>query len=114
MDIDQWLTFALLSCSLNAFAELPLNIEDLMADQGRYKLDLSANYANTERQGVTASDPIIVQTGPTSFIILPTKIGETQSNADTFVGTVGLRYGFTHNTEFIARTSFIPDSCLSD
>lgn len=88
-----------------ARADLPLTIENLITDKGKIKLDLSFAYANAERRGVSTGDPLVVQTGPTSFVTLPTVIGESIGNSDTFVGTLGLRYGLTAEAEVYARVS---------
>jgi hypothetical protein len=49
--------------------------------------------------------PIIVQTGPTSFIMLPTQIGERIGNSDTAVATFGMRYGLSAKAEVYTRMS---------
>lgn len=93
-----------------AYADLPLTIEDLIADKDKVKLDLSVAYANVDRQGVSTGEPIIVQTGPTSFVTLPTAIGESIGNSDTFVSTLGVRYGLTAKAEVYARMSVLSAS----
>lgn len=96
--------------SASAFADLPLTVEDLITDKGKVKLDVSLAYANSDRQGVSTGEPITVQTGPTSFVTLPTVIGESQGNSDALVGTLGLRYGLTGKAEIFARTSYLTSS----
>jgi len=86
---------------------MPLTVEDLITDQGRVKLDLSLTYANAEQHGVSVGQPIVVQTGPASFITIPTSVGERSGNTDTLVSTAGLRYGLTDNTELYARASYL-------
>ena len=88
-----------------AWADLPLTIEDLITDKGKVKLDLSLAYANADRHGISTGDPIIVQTGPTSFIMLPTQIGERIGNSDTAVATFGMRYGLSAKAEVYTRMS---------
>jgi len=95
----------LLLCACTARADLPLTVEDLITDPGRFKLDLSLTYANAEQHGVATGQPIVVQTGPTSFVSIPTQVGERTSNSDTLIGTLGLRYGLTDNTELYTRAS---------
>lgn len=51
------------------------------------------------------AEPITVQTGPTSFVSLPTLVGESQGNSDSAVFTLGLRYGLTAKTEVYTRLS---------
>ncbi len=102
---------AALSClGVPAFADLPLTVEDLITDQGKVKLDLSFAYANVDRQGVSTGAPIVVQTGPASFVTIPTAIGTSIGNSDTLVGTVGLRYGLTAKTEIYTRASGLTSS----
>lgn len=93
-----------------ALADLPLSVEDLTTDQGKVKLDLSLAYANVDRQGVSTGAPIVVQTGPASFVTIPTAIGASLDNSDTLVGTVGLRYGLTAKTELYTRVSGLTSS----
>lgn len=94
-----------LSVVLPARADLPLTVEDLITDKGKFKLDLSVAYANANRQGVFAGEPITVQTGATSFVTLPSLVGESTGNSDTSVATLGLRYGLTSKAEIYARLS---------
>ena len=86
-------------------AELPLAVADLMTDKGEIRLDLSMAYANAARQGVSTGGAILVQTGSSSFVALPTIITNSLGNSDILVGTAGLRYGATPNTELYARIS---------
>ncbi len=88
-----------------AWADLPLTVEDLITDKGKVKLDVSLAYANADRQGVSTGEPITIQTGPTSFVTLPTLVGEHIGNSDTVVATLGLRYGLTAKAEVYARMS---------
>jgi len=88
-----------------ALADLPLTVEDLITDKGKFKLDLSLAYANQDRQGVSTGEPIDIQIGPTAFVTLPTAIGTRIGNSDTLVATLGLRYGLTAKTEIYARAS---------
>lgn len=94
----------------SAHADLPLTVEDLITDKGKVKLDVSLAYANSDRQGVSTAEPITVQTGATSFVTLPTLIGESRGNSDSLVGTLGLRYGLTGKAEIFSRTSYLHSS----
>lgn len=106
MDARRFL--GILACtffSQTAQADLPLSIEDLLTDKGKLKLELSVAYGNYDRQGIFVGEPLLLQTGPTSFISLPTRIGESKSNSDALVATAGLRYGLTAKTEIFTRAS---------
>lgn len=100
-----FLVLALMAISASAWANLPLTVEELLTDKGKYKLDASVAYANSDRQGISTGTPLLVQTGPTSFISLPTTIGESIGNSDTWVATLGLRYGLTARAELYGRVS---------
>ena len=100
--------------SSTANADLPLTVEDLITDKGKVKLDTSFSYANTDRQGLLTSDPIVIQTGETSFITLPTKFGEFKGNSDVLVTTLGLRYGLTAEAELYGRASYLYSSVRSN
>jgi len=91
----------------SARADLPLAVEDLITDKGKVKLELSLTYANSDRQGISTAEPVTVQTSATSFVTLPTILGESRGNSDSLVGTWGLRYGLTNKTEIFARTSYL-------
>lgn len=105
MRISRLCASLILAIPLPAWAELPLTVENLITDAGKLRMELSLAYANTDRAGISIGEPIIVQTGPTSFITVPTSLGESLGNSDTVVGTLGLRYGLTTDTELYARIS---------
>lgn len=99
-----------LAAAIPARADLPLTVEDLITDPGRIRIDLSFAYANQDQQGVSTGEPIVIQTGPAAFITLPTAIGQSIGNSDTFVATAGLRHGLSARTELYARASALSSS----
>lgn len=104
---NKFLTISFLFSAFPVLADLPLTIEDLITDKGKLKLDMSLAYTNSERAGLETAEPIVVQTGETSFVSLPTKIGELKSNTDVLIATMGLRYGLTFNAEIYTRASYL-------
>lgn len=88
-----------------AQADLPLQVEGMYSDKGKMRFELSTTYANSERRSVDTPEAIAIQTGETTFINIPTKVGERLSNTDAFVTTVGLRYGATAKTAVYGRAS---------
>ena len=92
---------------LSAHADLPLTVEDLLTAQNRWKVELGLNYVNSERTSAQSGQPIYIQTGPTSFLSIPTFAGAIRENTDTFVFTPGLRYGISGETELYTRSSWI-------
>lgn len=105
---------AVLFClSQSALADLPLDIEGLLTDKGKFKLDLGLTYVNINRSSVATGEPILIQIGQTQFVSLPTQIGEARVNSDTLIPSLGLRYGLTSNTEVYGKTSWISDHARS-
>ena len=90
--------------------DLPLTVEDLITDKGKFKLDLSFAYANRDQKDVSTADPVLVQTGAASFVAVPATVGERNANSDNYVPTVGLRYGATAKAEVYARASMLASS----
>jgi len=88
-----------------AYADLPLQVEDMLSDKGKMRFELSTTYANSERRSVDTPEAISIQTGETTYINIPTKVGERLSNTDAFVTTAGFRYGLTSKTALYARAS---------
>lgn len=71
-------------------------------------------YANSERQGVSAGEPILVQTGDTQYVAIPTRIGASRTNTDTWVLTPGLRYGLSADTEIYGHASWLSQRTRSE
>lgn len=92
---------------LCARADLPLSLEDVMTDKGKLKLDASVTYINSESSRSELAAPVYIQTGAASFIPVPTEIQENGSNSDMLVGTLGLRYGLTGNTDIYGSGSYL-------
>ena len=103
------LLIALMLFQCAAHADLPLTIEDLITDKGKVKIDIGASYSNSEQNDLL-TDSIDIQTGATSFINLPVVLGQKNSNRDTWVGTLGLRYGLTAKAEVYTRMSYVHNS----
>ncbi|RNK09583.1 meta-pathway of phenol degradation family protein [Neisseria meningitidis] len=92
---------------LSTYADLPLTIEDIMTDKGKWKLETSLTYLNSENSRAELATPVYIQTGATSFIPIPTEIQENGSNTDMLAGTLGLRYGLTGNTDIYGSGSYL-------
>ncbi|HFA7793179.1 TPA: meta-pathway of phenol degradation family protein [Neisseria gonorrhoeae] len=87
--------------------DLPLNIEDIMTDKGKWKLETSLTYLNSENSRAALASPVYIQTGSASFIPVPTEIQENGSNTDMLADTLGLRYGLTGNTDIYGSGSYL-------
>lgn len=92
---------------LAAYADLPLSIEEILTDKGKLKLEASVGYVNSESRNTELAAPVYIQTGSASFIPVPTEIRESGRNSDMLIGTLGLRYGLTGNTDLYGNASYI-------
>ncbi|WP_231388901.1 hypothetical protein [Neisseria meningitidis] len=59
--------FILTVASQIAYADLPLSLEELLTDKGKFKLESSISYINTERNQSEFANPIYVQTSATKI-----------------------------------------------
>ncbi|MFJ3317554.1 hypothetical protein ACIPLR_19540 [Herbaspirillum huttiense] len=92
------------------WADVPLAVEGLLTESGRLRLDVSLSYANVEKQKVSTGEYLEVQTGPTSFVFVPTKVTDGTVNNDIAVGTLGLKYGIRDGMEIYGRASWFVGS----
>jgi hypothetical protein len=93
----------ILSTSTMAWAALPLTVQDFTLERGQTKFDLSLSYANIEQAGVSVGETIEFQTGPNSFVSVPTRIGQSALNIDSIASTISLRYAQSPTTELYIR-----------
>ena len=99
--------FALISCfSWPAYAELPLRIEKLLTEQGKWKLEAGLTYASTNRSQLTMKAPLLIQTGPNQVVPVPTHVHQEQINQDTMIPSIGLHYGLTPKAELYGKTTW--------
>jgi len=92
-------------CSLGTatYTDLPLTVEDLIADKGNVKLDVSLSYTNSERGLLRA-----VLIGERSYAWVP-----SQDNSDLLIGSLSLAYGLMRNTELYGRSSYLCSNARS-
>lgn len=107
MKLKNYVVLCLASVTSSVFADLPLSLEELLTDKGKWKLETSINYVNSESQKAQLSSPALVQVSNASFISVPTEIDEKPQNSDVLVGTIGLRYGLTGNTDLYVNSSYL-------
>lgn len=105
--VRKFCVLAWLMMPMSAYADLPLSVEDLLTAQNRWRFDLGAVYANSERVGAQNGQMILVQTGPASFVSIPTFAGSVRENTDTVIVTPGVRYGVGTDTELYMRSSWL-------
>jgi hypothetical protein len=101
--------FNLVLCSVfsQAHAEVPLDIEGLLTKKGVFRLENSITYSQNESDRYLTDQPLLIQTGENSYVYVPTNLSTQNSQQDTLVYGLNLRYGLTARTELYARASYI-------
>ncbi|MBR6026683.1 MAG: meta-pathway of phenol degradation family protein [Neisseriaceae bacterium] len=97
-------------CSANLWADLPLSLEELYTDKGKFKLEANLTYANSEQQNNSVSQPVYIETTNHSLVAIPTVFSQTNSNNDMLLGNLGLRYGLTGKTDIYGNLSYLWNS----
>lgn len=101
----------LLCAGSSAIADTPFGLEEVLTAEGKVKIETSIAYTNSSKQVTTPVEAIIAQQiGPTSFVLLPTKLGTQEQNSDIVLGTIGLRYGVSSKSEVYSRVSYLYSS----
>lgn len=84
--------------ALTAHADLPLTVDDLLADKNRFKLDTDVSYYNHHKSSVATQGFSVVDLGQGRAIYMPS-LGESHSNTDSVIMGLGLRYGVSDRLE---------------
>lgn len=79
-------------------ADLPLTVADILADKNRFKLDTELSYFNQQKTSAVAQGFNSVDLGGGRTIYLP-NIGESNTNIDSLIASLGLRYGVSDRLE---------------
>lgn len=102
----KYFLFALLALPLLAHADLPLTVDDLLADKNRFKLDTDLSYYNHHKSSSTTQGFDVVDLGNGRTVYLPS-IGESNTNTDSIIMGLGLRYGVSDKLEMGVKTNAI-------
>lgn len=92
-----------------SWADLPLTIEELLAEKNQFRFRFGLNYTSSDRSDID-SQYDLVQTGDGSFVLLPIYVGEVRRNRDVLAATLGGRYGVALNTEVYTRLTATADN----
>lgn len=91
-------------------ADLPLLLENTIATQGKYTIDLGTIYSNTKVNNPKFSNYNLIQISPSSFISIPNTISSEPIQNEYLVTTIGLKYGIFQNLDIGLRTNFLYNS----
>lgn len=94
----KYLLPSLLALPLLTHADLPLTVDDLLADKNRFKLDTDLSYYNHHRSSVATQGFEMVDLGQGRTLYMPS-LGESHSNTDSVIMGLGLRYGVSDRLE---------------
>ena len=100
------IVFGLVSFSLTVHADLPLTIDDLLADTNRFRLDTDLSYYNHHRSSVATQGFEMVDLGQGRTLYMPS-IGESNTNTDSLIAGLGVRYGISDKLEIGVKTNAI-------
>ncbi|TWV84683.1 hypothetical protein [Moraxella sp. VT-16-12] len=84
--------------SLTTHADLPLTVEDLLADKNRFKLDTSLSYYNYHKTATATQGFDGIDVGNGRIIYIPS-VGDSHSNTNSLIAGLGLRYGVSDKFE---------------
>ncbi|UNU73336.1 transporter [Moraxella nasovis] len=73
-------------------ADLPLTVDDILADKNRFKLDTDISYYNHHKTFASTQGFETVDLGNGRSIVMPV-LGDSHTNTDSLIAGVGLRYG---------------------
>lgn len=88
-------------------ADLPLTVENLISDKGRFTTELGMIYGNSKINNTKLGGYVPVQVSESSFINIPTNINNEQLQNEYLVTTLGLKYGLMKDLDISLRTNFL-------
>jgi hypothetical protein len=97
-----------------AFADLPLTVEDLIADKNKFKLETSVSYFNQNSTNLSSQGTSLIDLGNGRVVTIPTPVTQGKTNTDTVIGTLGLRYGISDSLEMGVKTNGVYNQQRTD
>lgn len=88
---------------------LGIVLEELLTERGAVNLEFGTTISASRIDGVSGLYETI-QTGTGEYVSVPIDLGVTDRQADTVLGTFGLRYGLTARSEIYARATLRYDN----
>lgn len=98
--------FSVFVFPLLAHADLPLTVDDLLADKNRFRLDTDLSYYNHHKSSVATQGFEAVDLGSGRVVYLPS-FGESHTNTDSLIAGIGLRYGVSDRLEVGVKTNAV-------
>lgn len=92
------------------YADLPLTVENLISDKGKFTLEAGIIYGNNKINDTKFGGYIPVQISETSFINVPTSFKTEKIQNEYLVTTLGMKYGLVKDLDISLRSNFIYSS----
>lgn len=102
--------FVAILSTQHSYADLPLTVENLISDQGKYTMELGLTYGNSKSSDTTINGYIPVQIADTSYINIPTNITNERVQNEYLIASAGLKYGLIKNLDLSVNASMIYQS----
>ena len=83
---------------------LGIELDELIAEQGTFRLEFGTTLRASRSDSVSGVFQTL-QTGPGEFVTIPVDFGSTDRQAETVLGTIGLRYGLSARSEIYSRAT---------
>ncbi len=88
---------------------LGIELEELLTERRTIRLEFGTTISASSSDGISGLYQTI-QTGTGEYVSVPIDLGVTERQADTVLGTFGLRYGLTARSEIYARATLRYDN----
>ncbi|MGR2920492.1 hypothetical protein [Acinetobacter sp. 1125_18A] len=96
-------------CQLS-HSDLPLTVENLISDKGKFTLEAGVVYGNNKINDTKFGGYIPVQISDSSFINVPTNVKNEQLQNEYLITTLGAKYGLIKDLDINLRSNFIYNS----
>lgn len=89
------------------YADLPLTVENLIAERGKTTFELGLTYGNNKINEADVGGYIPVQISNTSFINIPTSFNNEKIQNEFLIATIGTKYGIVKNLDFGLKANLL-------
>ena len=98
----------ILICTQHIYAEdLPLSVENYVAERGKIKLESGLVYSNIKTKNYNTGVYAPIYVGYNAYINVPRTVTKSRIQDDILIATVGVKYGLTKKMDIYSRTNSI-------
>lgn len=81
------------------YADLPLEVENLISDKGKLTIESSLIYGNRKSTSTEVINAVPIQIGSHAYINLPTDFDTAKHQSEYMVANLGVKYGIGHRAD---------------